>query len=173
MSSSFTRLASALAVTAALANAQKFNFGAFMSLESQEVDNLAGLPHTESEANYEGVYEDDENQLEWDVIEKVDGGLKCKEGFTKVGCCKCVHDDQKAATAASHLVPDVKAIPLTYHGMDPTAKPAAAAPTAHTAEPNLAGWFSKSSSETTESSKTTTSKDEDKSTDQKTSEDDH
>lgn len=166
MSSSFTRLASALALTAALANAQKFNFGAFMSLESEEVDNLGGLPHAEPAANYEGMYEDDENEMEWDTIEKLDGNLKCKEGFTKVGCCKCVHDDHEAATVASHLVPDVKAIPLTYHGMEPTATPAA--PAAHTAEPNLAGWFSKSTPETTESS----SKDEDKSTDQKTTEDD-
>ena len=112
------------------------------------------------------MYEDDENELDWETIEKNDGNLKCKEGFTKVGCCKCVHDDHEASTAASHLVPDVKAIPLTYHGMEPTAKPAA--PAAHTAEPNLAGWFSKSTPETTESS----TKDEDKSTDQKTTEDD-
>ena len=113
------------------------------------------------------MYEDDENEMDWETIEKLDGNLKCKEGFTKVGCCKCVHDDHEASTAASHLVPDVKAIPLTYHGMEPTATPTAT-PAAHTAEPNLAGWFSKSTPETTESS----TKDEDKSTDQKTTEDD-
>ena len=47
-----------MALTAALAHGQKFNFGAFMSLESQEVDNFGEIPHAEPANLFE---EEDEN----------------------------------------------------------------------------------------------------------------
>ena len=139
-----TRLYSALAITASISYAEKVNLSAFMSLASEEVDHF-DLGHAEPEVddfNFEhhAQHEEEmnENELDWEVMEKVSGNLHCKEGYTKVGCCKCVRDDHKIAKKPT--MPEIKAMPLTYHGMEPQA-----APTATTASPaNLAGWFTRS-----------------------------
>ena len=83
--------------------------------------------------------EEEENELQWEIMHNVSGNLKCKEGYTKVGCCKCVHDDHIAAKPTKLVVPDMKAASLKYHGLDGEVKP----PTATAASPpNVLGWFS-------------------------------
>ena len=174
-------LYSVLVLTAAtLSHAQKFDFNAFVNLETNEVEDPLDLGHQEPEVDdfnrehhsshevfnevedpldlghqepeVDDFYREhhsahdkemDENVLEWEIMEKVRGNLECKEGYTKVGCCKCVHDDHKAAKAEPLVdVSAMKSNPYKYHGMEPEQQaPAATA----ASPPNLAGWFSGSS----------------------------
>ena len=143
-----SRLCTALAITAAtLAQAQdRFDFAAFINLESEIVDPF-DLQHEEPEVDdfnrehhaLDNEMEED-NELQWEIMQNISGNLKCKAGYTKVGCCKCVHDDHIAAKPSKLVVPDMKAAALKYHGMggadvkNPTAT--AASP------PNVLGWFS-------------------------------
>ena len=162
-SASLLKLCGALALTASISMADKLSLAELMNLQTEMVDHF-DMGHAELD---DSEHEENElNELEWDTISEKSGNLKCKEGQIKVGCCKCVSDTH---VAAKHLtIPEIKSMPLAYHGMEPSATAVAAyhgmVPSATAVEqpivmptsprdmiksnePNLAGWFKFDSSD--------------------------
>ena len=79
-----------------------------------EVDHSLDTKHVEHVEHF--------NELEWDTMHHtaaVSGDMHCPEGFSKVGCCRCVHDlnpQQHHILGAEHrdLAPTIHGMP-THH----------------------------------------------------------
>ena len=100
-------------MTAAVSQAEKMRLAELMNLQSHLVDHI-DEGQTDSAADHHDSY-GHFNKLNWQTINPDtldnDGEMHCPTGYARIGCCKCVLDDN---------APEHHIIGTEHHDLSPS-----------------------------------------------------